>query len=299
MVKFTGIVFMLFLWGLTSSFGQLVYQETEWYNLDSLESVLPNQEGIEKINTLYRISATLCFEDFDESLLYANQALELSRKAGYKAGIAHATRFKGHAYYYDGEFPKSLDLLWKSMNMYEELGDDYHVARILLEIGTVNLAALNNEVARELFWKAIHRFRKVKNIGLKVGSVADTLVLYSIIGRTLRISGQADSALYFYKTYVDVFKKNNFELTNQMVHVGMISICYSFLGQYDSALYYYRQTLHYPELNPSIKILKQEYKRRMAALYLATGKVDSAINYLTEAYEFLSENVPLPEKEQQ
>ncbi len=287
MARFTCLV-LIFVFGSISSFGQRVYQETEWYKLDSLESVLPDQEGIEKINTLYRLSATLCFEDFDESMRYANEALELSKIAAYPEGIAVATRFKGHAYYYNGEFPKALDLLWKAMNMYEKLGEDYYVARTLLEIGTVNLAALNNDVARDLFWKAIHRLRKVKNPGLKVGAVADTLVLYSIIGRTLRVSGMPDSALYFYKKYVDVFEKNNFELTNQMVHVGMISICYSFLGQYDSAIYYYRKTLDYPEINPSIKILKQEYKRRMATLYLATGTIDTAMIYLTDACEFLS-----------
>lgn len=287
MSKFTCFLLLL-LFGSISSFGQLVYQGTEWYKLDSLESVLPNQEGIEKINTLCRLSATLCFEDFDESVRYANEALELSEKAAYQEGIATAMRFKGHAYYYNGEFPKALDLMWKAMNMYEKLGEDYYVARTLLEIGTVNLAALNNDVARELFWKAIYKYRKVKNTGLIVGTVTDTLILYSVIGRTLRVSGQPDSALYFYKKYVEVFEKNNFELTNQMVHVGMISICYSFLGQYDSAIYYYHKTLDYPEVNPSIKILKKEYKRRMAALYLATGKIDTAMIYLTDAYEFLS-----------
>ncbi|OYT12691.1 MAG: hypothetical protein B6I19_09050 [Bacteroidetes bacterium 4572_114] len=288
MVKLTGVVFILFLLGFTSSFGQVVYQETVWYDLDSLESVLPNQQGTEKINTLYRIAATLCFEDFEESLIYANEALELSEKTGYKAGIAAATRFKGHAYYYNGEYPKALDLLWKSMNMYEELEDDYHVARLVLEIGTVNLAALNNEVARELFGKAMQRLGKTKEDGSQVGSVSDTLLLYSVIGRTLRVTGKLDSALSVYKTYVDIGRKNNLELTNLMVHVGFISICYSYLGQYDSALYYYRQALNYPEVNPSIKILKHEYKRRMASLYLTIGKIDTAMNFLTDAYEFLS-----------
>jgi tetratricopeptide (TPR) repeat protein len=126
MARIAGIIVFLILSGLTQAFSQ-VYQATVWYNVDSLESVLPFQEGKEKINTLYRLSASLSFEDFDISLQYANEALELSEKISYKEGIAAATKFKGHAYYYNGEFPRALDLLWKSMNMYEGLGDDYQV----------------------------------------------------------------------------------------------------------------------------------------------------------------------------
>lgn len=287
MARLVSMIAILLLSGYTQSLTQ-VYQATVWYNVDSLESVLPFQEGKEKINTLYRLSASLCFEDFDKSLDCANEALELSEKTSYKEGIAAATRFKGHAYYYNGEFPRALDLLWKSMNMYEKSGDDYLTARLLLEIGTVNLAAMNNDKARELFLIALQRLRKKKEDGTSVGSVKDTLLYYSVIGRTLRITGKSDSALSLYKTYVDIGRKNNLELTNLMVHVGFISVCYSNMGKYDSALYYYRQALNYPEVNQSIKILKQEYKRRMAMVNLAIGRADTAIYYLTEAYESLS-----------
>lgn len=287
MARIAGMIVILILSGNTQAYTQ-VYQATVWYNVDSLESVLPFQEGKEKINTLYRLSASLSFEDFDISLQYANEALELSEKISYKQGIAAATKFKGHAYYYNGEFPRALDLLWKSMNMYEGLGDDYQVARVILEVGTVNLAAMNNEKARELLIDALARFRKEKEGGSQVGSVRDTLLVYSIIGRTLRVTGKSDSALAVYKTYVDIGRKNNLELTNLMVHEGFISICFSDLGKYDSAIYFYRQTLNYPEVNQSIKILKQEYKRRMAMVYLAMGRADTAIYYLTEAYNSLS-----------
>ena len=287
MAKIVSMMAFLLFSGVTLSIAQ-VYQSTEWYNLDSLETILPGQQGIEKINTLYRISASLCFEDFHKSLQYANEALDLSEKAGYKEGVAAATKFKGHAYYYNGEFPKALDLLWKSMNMYEKLGDDYHVARVMLEIGTINLAAMNNEKARELLFIALQRFRKEKEDGSQLGSVTDTLLIYSIIGRTLRITGKSDSALKVYKTYVDIGRKNNFELTNLMVHEGFISICFSNLKEYDSAIFYYRRALNYPEINQSIKILKNEYKRRMAMVYLGLGRIDSAFYYLSEAYESLS-----------
>lgn len=287
MAKGTYLVTILMMAGLTTSFSQ-VYQATVWFNADSLVAVLPGQEGIDKINTLNKLSASLCFEDFDKSFYYGSEALELSEKLGYEEGIATALQYQGHAYYYDGEFPKALDLLWKSLNIFERSGDNYHVARLLMEIGTVNLAAMNNEKARELFRNAMVRLRKKKEDGTTVGSVKDTLLLYSVIGRTLRITGRSDSALAVYKTYVDIGRKNNLELTNLMVHEGFISICFSNLGEFDSALYYYRHALDYPEVNQSIKILKQEYRRRMAMIYLALGKVDSAFHYLTVAYDSLS-----------
>ena len=298
MARFTGIVFVLFLSGLASSSGQVVYQATVWYDLDSLESVLPNQEGTEKINTLNRIAATLCFEDFDESLRYAKKALELSHDAGYKEGIASATRFIGHAYYYNGEYPKALDFLWKSRNEYEVLNNNPLVGNLLLDMTVVHAAAKNYDKALEIINEALETFRNLDPRGTTIGTVLDTLVVYSTMAMIMRLSGRADSALNIYTLYLDVGNKTNLELTNMMVHLGNAADACIKSGNADSALFYYREGLRYPEINQSIIILKKEFKRRIGMVHLLGGRVDSATGNLTEAFQSLSQHGFLMQSQQ-
>ena len=287
MLRYIYLLAIFFLFGSASSFSQ-VYQAIEWYDVDSLESVLQDQEGKERANTLYRLTASLCFEDFNKTTQYANDALILSENLKYKEGVAAATRYLGHAYYYNREFPKALVLIWKSINIYKELEDDYMATRLLLDLAAIHTAAKNFKKGLEFCHRAIDGFRKNKDDGTQLGSVTDTLFAYSIMGRNFRSIGRSDSALSIYLTYVDVGKNNNFETTNLLVHTGLVALCYTETGKYDSAIYYYQLALDFPEQNQSIKTLKHEFKRRLALIYLGMGRTDSAIYYLTDTYEWLS-----------
>ncbi len=270
------------------SFAQ-VYQVIEWYDVDSLESVLPDQDGKERVNTLYRLAASLCFEDFNKTTQYVNDALLLSENLNYREGVAAATRYLGNAYYYNGEFPKALELCWKSINIYNELEDDYLVARLFLDIVAIHLAARNSEKCLEFCQKSLEKYRQIDNNRHGFNMVNDTMQIYSVAGLAWRYLGRSDTALAIYLTYLDIGEKHNFEITNMMLHNGLAAVCYTETGEYEKAKSFYKIAIDFPEMNMSIIALKHEFKRRLAALYLRDGEVDIALQYLTEAYEWLSQ----------
>jgi len=297
MLRYIYLLAIFFLLGSASSFSQ-VYQAIEWYDVDSLKSVLPDQEGKERANTLYRLAASLCFEDFNETIQYANDALILSEKLNYREGVAAATRYLGNAYYYKGDYPKTLEFVRKSLNVYKELNNKPLIAKLLLDICVTHAAAKNYDKALELVQECMEAFRNLDHNGSKVSTVRDTLVVYSTMAMILRLTGRADSALNIYALYLDVGKKTNLEPTNMMVHLGNAADCSIRLGEFEGALSFFREALTYPELNPSIRILKKEFKRRIGMVYLLEGRIDSALVYLTEAFESLSREGYLMQSQQ-
>jgi len=91
----------LFLLLLPTSSAQ-IFIDIEWYDADSLLTILPSQQGIEKVNTLNRLAASLSFEDEKVSTRYADEALALARKIGYQEGVAGAVWNYGRISFYEG-----------------------------------------------------------------------------------------------------------------------------------------------------------------------------------------------------
>ncbi len=267
-----------------------VFQDIEWYDVDSLESVLPSHEGKEKIKTLNHLAASLSFEDFNKSDEYANEALSLSKRMNYQEGIAEAIRNFARVQFYQGNYPVALNYYWESLNMYKELGKDNIVGRILEDIGTTHFFARNIDKVFEIFLEAIHTFRKKDENNKLVGDVRDTLTHNTRIGLAYRTVGRSDTALLLYLRYLKTGEENNFEITDMLVHTGLVAMCYMEVGKYDSAIYYYKRALDFPEVNQSIKAMNHEHIRRMAGIHLILKNTDTAIYFLKVSYKWLSEN---------
>ena len=63
--------------------------------MDSLLSVLPGQEGEERLQTLNFLAASLSFEDKIESEYYANQAITLAEQLSDRKAMADEYRNLG------------------------------------------------------------------------------------------------------------------------------------------------------------------------------------------------------------
>jgi len=265
-----------------------IYLET--YNVDSLLSVLPDQHAEDRVNSLNRLSTSLCYEEFEKSEQYAIEAMNLANELDYQEGIADSYRNFGYIAFYQSNFPDALKNYFESLHLYENMDREYTVARVYLEIAKTHLSASNYEKAIEYSDIALDKFREPREGDETIGSVRDTTML--ILGAALAYKdmGMYDKALEIYLNMLDVGKKNNFGNTEMVLNTLLAGSCYFWTGENDSAKVYWNKALAYPDDNPSIQAMKYHTITSQADLYYAEGKIDSAIFYYHKAFEWYNEN---------
>ncbi|NTV84822.1 MAG: histidine kinase, partial [Bacteroidales bacterium] len=234
------------------------------------------------------LASSLSYEDFDRSYRYAKEASELANELGYKEGIANAELNFGHVHYYDGNLPEALNHYWEALHRFEKLKDDSKMAVSYKFLAATHLFSNNFDKALELSEEALRIYRSKDEYGKIVGTVADTMRMRSAQGLILRSTGRSDLALKIYLQYLDIGKEYHFEITDMLVHHGLVAACYQETGKYDSALLYLRKALAFPPVNKSIITLKREHMRRMGSVFHLLNEPDSAIHYLTAAWQWMS-----------
>lgn len=265
-----------------------VFIAIEWYPVDSLLQVLPSQQGIERVQTLNRLAASLSFEDAEKSTHYADQAMMLAKKVNYTEGIAAAYSNYGFIAFYEGNYPDALNFFYEALHVYEEIGNMRKVAAMYMELATIHFYANNIEKAIEIVEnKVIPGYRAKDKAGNTVGALHDTIRTFSKLGLPYRMTGRSDTALIIYQRYLEAGRKHGFDLTDLMVHEALVAGCYLETGNVDSAVHQYRKSMAYPEVNQSVPALRHEYMRRLASIYTIIGEPDSAIYLYRKAYQWL------------
>jgi class 3 adenylate cyclase/tetratricopeptide (TPR) repeat protein len=89
------------------------------------------------INKLLQQSRESLNESPEKAIAIAQQAKDLSEKAGFQAGDATALKNIGLGYYYQGKYLETLDYWNQSLKIFDSLNDQNGVANLLNNIGAV------------------------------------------------------------------------------------------------------------------------------------------------------------------
>lgn len=120
--------------------------------LDSLLKILPSdKEDTNKVRHLVFISEDYCLIDYQKSLDYANQALNLSEKINYDRGIASSSFRISHAYYSMGNIQKAMDYKKKELKKWREMNFQIGICSSLGELGVFYSDMGNNVKAMEYY----------------------------------------------------------------------------------------------------------------------------------------------------
>ena len=90
---------------------------------DSLERLLPNSSGKEKVDILNGISLSLIRHYSNKSDSFATMALDLSKNLNYKEGLAKALYCKGANAYILGNFIDGFYMLNDAVDIFKENAD--------------------------------------------------------------------------------------------------------------------------------------------------------------------------------
>ncbi len=112
--------------------------------IDSLEKQLPNTHlhdtvRIEQLNVLAR---EYTYISASKATLYAQRALDLSRRTGYKRGQAYAYRNLASSYSAQEYFYSTTEFMEKAITIFEELADSVGMANLATTAGPGQTVAL-------------------------------------------------------------------------------------------------------------------------------------------------------------
>ncbi|MCD4682405.1 MAG: histidine kinase [Bacteroidales bacterium] len=256
------------------------------YNVDSLLLVLLGQQAEERINTLNNLAVSLSFVDYQQSKQYVDEAMNLSKELYYEEGIAAAFRNYGQIYVYQGNYPQALNNYFEALALYQKLDETHTAGWICYEIAKTHYFASNYEKTIEYAYMALDIFRKRTDEGTTVGNARDTITIYGGLVETYSWMGMYDKALELNLKTHALSKRNNFPNIELMLTAWSVGFSYSDVDEPDSAKVYFFKALAYPDESLNMKTLKYRNTISLGWLYYSEGKIDSALYYLQNAYEF-------------
>ena len=261
-----------------------------------------------KVNLLLQICDNLYRTKPVETIKYATEALDLSKKLKFRKGEAYAEKSLGMGYYIKADYikandhfqqalnifglihdkvgqsnmlsnlgtlynnkgadAKALDYFFQSLSIAEDIGDTLRILTANINIGNVYSS---KEVTADT---AMGYFEKALNLAEKINNYNAIGTASVNLGDLYFLKGDYDVALSYFERSLKAFKKTNSgNLPYTLNYIGKV---YAKRKDYASALLYQKEALHFSEKANSTFEVAQAIIA-MANTYSLEGKTDSAL----------------------
>ena len=283
--------------------------------VDSLMRKIIQSDGVTKANALIELSNYITGKNIDESIVYAQEGLELSKKLNYKYGVANAYNSLGTSYARKGELDSADVFFGKAVQSYKESGNfslagESQLMRGLLFLENYNytrafetfleakeifesiddksgLAKLNYYLGRIFYgWTNYDKAEKHFQIALDYFVQSEDFEfqsqVYLFLGQVYRHSGYKEKSFDNLQKAFESYRKSN-DLQNAILPLRYIGEYYIDLQEYDTALQKFHQGVDIA-LNNSIDIsYAGDLYTLIAHVHQMKGELDSSLAYNTMA----------------
>ncbi len=214
--------------------------------VDELKKELETElSDAERCSVLVKLSNGLISKSTNDALLYAEEALELSKKINHKGYQADALNTKGIIMKKMGKYDDAIKLYKQSYSIYKDLNDQKSMAIVLNRLGVSNKNLGNFEVALDYYAQA-------KEKCLLTNDTNTLLSIYNNVGIVYKHLGEYEKAL---SNYFECLKLNEkYGDADDIANVkNNIAVIYRALGQADKAFELYNEVLKLYENNNNIE----------------------------------------------
>jgi adenylate cyclase len=204
--------------------------------VDSLLALVPAaKDDTSKVNLLNKVSDALYLAYPDSALVYANKALSLAKKAGWKRGVGMAYNSTGNCFVRKAAFPQAFESYYHALHVFEELGDLDYSGVVSGNIGTVYFDQKEYNKALEYFSKSLSSAHASNN---KTGEFQ----AYGNIGNVYYIQSRYTDALTTMQQALAIATElgETRGILNQMTSIGNV---YSAMGKNKEAIAWYSKSL--------------------------------------------------------
>ncbi len=208
-------------------------------------------------------------------------AYQFSVQLNFKTGEFNALTNKGVIYWYQDNYPKSLEFYFKALTIAEQINNQLFISRCLANIGLV-YSSKND------FEKSLRYYQKSLVIKQRIGDTKAEAIILGNIAEIFNNQGDLKNALKYYLKALEKDKllKNN----DGLVALNLVGIGSVYKKQNDllSASEYFNKSLHIADsLND--KVLQSNVLLNIGDLNLIKGDYKSAEKYLLKALEIVSD----------
>lgn len=277
---------------------------------DSLLYLLKTASGKEKVEILNELTISLWLNYPDESMTYAREALELSRKIGDHYSLAKSLRLVGAVHYYKGNYDSAITYNRQSLNIATSIGEPELTNNALNNIGLLYYSVGSYQHALENLLRSLNIKNRIgatygkgttlNNIGLVYSKLKDyqqarnyffqalqfgkehndlNVVLYSQnnIGQTFLDEDNITTAEEYFKLSLDLPVNNTNWKATAYTGLGKVE---QKKGNYDKAEDYLKTAL---ELRETIGD-----KQGISEIYYFLSKAEAEKGAIKEAIDFLN-----------
>ena len=202
--------------------------------IDSLLTVLPAMKADSfKVKALHSLSYEYSRIDVDEGIRYGSEALQLSRKTGWKKGEAIAYRLIGINYLSVSVLDTALENLEKSLAIFSATSNKEGAAKVYGNMGNLFGMQGDKSKALEFHLKALGINEDLEDERTIAANLSNISVIYFDMGKV-------KEAIEMQQRAVGLNKKYN-NKTYLVINYHELSRYHEFLKEYDKAFEYSKQ----------------------------------------------------------
>jgi len=203
------------------------------HGIDSLLYKLEDSKGIEKVEILNELSEEFAYQNYNQSLSYALNSLELSDSLSYAKGKAYAFYNMGLVYYLKGDFNHTIEFSLSSLDLTDQLNDNI-LKRKIFDI----LARTYEEM--NVLNKSLEYYQRGVEINHQLGNDSGKGLAMLGAGRVFEKMGRLESGIEILKEALKVFIKSD---NVNGVAKTCILLGHNFfeIDETDSATYYFNK----------------------------------------------------------
>ena len=235
---------------------------------------------INRINVNNRIAEYFLNQQPELSILYADSAINNALDLNFNEGLWFAYEIKAKALLTRGNYKQALRYTEKNLDLASHAGNHHKMAISYFAIGDIFFNLQKNEEALENFRRAC------KNLKDTIDPVMEARIFAGLWDVFLKLR-QADSASYYQKRVLDVFKQyqSDAAIVNQLNVIGNSMIRHNNLQE---ALDYYQNALEINESKGNQVYLIQILDN-LGEIYLLQEKPAQALRYFSESLKLKKE----------
>ncbi|HPE56109.1 MAG TPA: tetratricopeptide repeat protein [Bacteroidales bacterium] len=202
---------------------------------DSLEKVLPNLKGAERVNVLNELCWQLGPTNIEKAEQYGLEALEIASRLNDSLLLAQVYNDLGTVYYRKSDYDSALVLYFNALRIRENANRPDLAAAVNNKIGATYLEQSQFKPAVEYQMKALRYFESVGD-SIKMSQCLTNL------GRVYYENHEYDKSNEYHKRALQIFEKYNYTYGLATTY-GSMALNYQFSGDDNGAVEYFEKAL--------------------------------------------------------
>ncbi|MTI23032.1 tetratricopeptide repeat protein [Fulvivirga sp. RKSG066] len=247
--------------------------------LDSIENVLPQLSGLEKVDALNDLGFNYAFHSIKKARIYSYKGLAAAREANYPEGEVRALINVGYSHFDHNNIDSAVIYFEDAKIMATDASDNAGLANSLNALGIMMKNKGNYPQATKYYQECLET-------QTRINSLSGMASAYNNIGDVMRTVGNYDKAVEYFLKALEINKKRN-DTRRIALILGSIALLYIDQQEEKLAMGYLQQMkelegeMGYKRLASLhnslglVAVAEKDYKEAERQYNLAQGYIDS------------------------